>query len=60
MCNLLAKEFRLSAHILSYLFIIFGLMALIPGYPITLGELQLCALRILKIIVKCEAQRRGV
>ena len=42
MRNLLAKEFRLSAHILSYLFIAFGAMAMIPGYPITLGAFFVC------------------
>lgn len=34
MRNLLIKEMRLSAHILSYLFILFGFMFLVPGYPI--------------------------
>ena len=34
---LLRKEMRLTAHILSYVFIIFGLMALLPGYPILCG-----------------------
>ncbi len=34
MRNLLWKEMRLSASILSYLFIAFGLMFLVPGYPI--------------------------
>ena len=42
MRNLLVKECRLSAHILSYLFILFGFMALIPGYPITLGAFFVC------------------
>lgn len=31
---LLKKELRLSALLLTYLFILFGVMALIPGYPI--------------------------
>ncbi len=31
---LIKKEMRLSASILAYLFIAFGFMALIPGYPI--------------------------
>ena len=31
---LLRKEMRLSASILSYLFIAFAFMALLPGYPI--------------------------
>lgn len=34
---LLKKETRLSASILSYLFIVFAVMALIPGYPILCG-----------------------
>lgn len=34
---LLRKEMRLSALILTYLFIAFGLMALLPGYPILCG-----------------------
>ncbi len=37
MCNLLLKEMKLSASILSYLFILFGLMFLLPGYPILCG-----------------------
>ncbi len=37
MRNLLLKEMRLSASILSYLFIPFGLMFLLPGYPILCG-----------------------
>ena len=37
MSNMLKKEMKLSASILSYLFIAFGFMALIPGYPILLG-----------------------
>jgi hypothetical protein len=34
---LLRKEMRLSASVLSYLFIVFGVMTLIPGYPILFG-----------------------
>ena len=34
MRNMLRKEMYLSASILSYLFIIFGLMFLLPGYPV--------------------------
>ena len=34
---LLNKEMRLSASILSYLFIAFAFMALLPGYPILCG-----------------------
>ena len=42
MKNLLNKELRLSAHPLSYLFCLFSLMALIPGYPILLGAFFIC------------------
>ena len=34
---LLKKEMRLSASVLSYLFIAFGIMTLLPGYPILCG-----------------------
>ena len=34
---LLRKEMRLSASVLSYLFVGFALMALLPGYPILCG-----------------------
>lgn len=37
MKNLLNKEVRLSASILSFLFILFGVMAMLPGYPILVG-----------------------
>jgi len=37
MRNMMRKELRLSASALSYLFIAFGLMFLIPGYPILCG-----------------------
>lgn len=37
MRNILRKEMRLSASVLSYLFIVFGLMFLLPGYPILCG-----------------------
>ena len=37
MRNIMIKELRLSASVLSYLFIIFGLMFFIPGYPILCG-----------------------
>ena len=37
MSNMLKKEMKLSASILSYLFIAFGFMTMIPGYPILLG-----------------------
>ena len=42
MKKLLNKELRLSAHPLSYLFLVFSLMALIPGYPILLGAFFIC------------------
>ncbi len=35
MLNILRKEMKLSASRLSYLFMLFGLMFLIPGYPYT-------------------------
>ena len=38
MRNILFKECKLSASILSFLFILFGLMFLLPGYPILCGE----------------------
>ena len=34
---LLRKEMRLSASMLTYIFIIFGVMTLVPGYPILCG-----------------------
>lgn len=34
---LLRKEMRLGAHILSYIFIVFAVMTLLPGYPILCG-----------------------
>ncbi len=37
MGNVLRKEMRLSASVLSYLFIPFGLMFFLPGYPILCG-----------------------
>ena len=37
MRNILLKELGLSASILSYLFILFGLMFFIPGYPVLCG-----------------------
>ena len=37
MRNILFKECKLSASILSLLFILFGLMFLLPGYPILCG-----------------------
>lgn len=34
MCNIVRKEFCLSASVLSYAFIVFGVMFFLPGYPI--------------------------
>ena len=34
---LLNKEIRLSASVLSFIFIIFGVMTMVPGYPILCG-----------------------
>ncbi|MBQ7152466.1 MAG: ABC-2 transporter permease [Clostridia bacterium] len=37
MRNILRKEMKLSASLLSYLFILFGFMFFLPGYPILCG-----------------------
>ncbi|MBQ6281809.1 MAG: ABC-2 transporter permease [Oscillospiraceae bacterium] len=37
MRNVLRKETRLSASVLSYLFILFGLTFFLPGYPVLIG-----------------------
>ena len=37
MLKLLRKEMKLTASILSYLFIAFGLLTFCPGYPILVG-----------------------
>ena len=42
MKNLLIKEIRLFASILSWLFLAFAFMTLIPGYPILLGSFFVC------------------
>lgn len=42
MKQLLKKEFLLSASPLSYLFIAFSAMTLIPGYPILVGAFFVC------------------
>lgn len=42
MIRLLKKEMKLAASPLSYLFIIFGLMAFVPGYPILVSAFFLC------------------
>lgn len=42
MTKLLKKEIKLAASPLSYIFILFGLMAFIPGYPILVGSFFVC------------------
>ena len=42
MRNLLNKELFLSSSKISYLFILFGAMAMIPGYPILVGPFFVC------------------
>ncbi len=42
MNKLLKKEMKLSASILSYLFIAFGFMTVLPGYPILVGAFFVC------------------
>ena len=42
MRNLLVKEMRLSASVLSYIFIVFGVMFILPGYPILCGVFFSC------------------
>ncbi|HOE78352.1 MAG TPA: ABC-2 transporter permease, partial [Bacilli bacterium] len=42
MGNLVRKELKLSANVLSYYFIAFGLMTFIPGYPILVGVFLSC------------------
>lgn len=42
MIKLLNKEIKLSASPLSFLFIVFGFMALIPNYPILCGAFFIC------------------
>lgn len=42
MSNILKKEMKLSASILSYLFIAFGLMFFLPGYPVLCGAFFVC------------------
>ncbi len=42
MKKLLHKEFRLTASPLSYWFLAFSLMTMIPGYPILVGAFFLC------------------
>lgn len=40
--HLLYKEFRLAANPLSYFFVLFAAMALIPGYPVEVGAFYIC------------------
>lgn len=42
MKNLLIKEIKLSASLLTYFFILFSIMAFIPGYPILVGAFFVC------------------
>lgn len=42
MRKLLKKEMRLAASPLSYIFIAFGWMAFLPGYPILVGSFFVC------------------
>lgn len=42
MLRLLAKELKLTASVLSYVFIVFALMAFLPGYPILVGTFFCC------------------
>lgn len=42
MKNLLIKELKLAAHPLSFLFLAFAAMTLIPGYPILMGCFFVC------------------
>lgn len=37
MRNIMIKEIKLSASVLSYIFILFGLMFFLPGYPVLCG-----------------------
>ena len=40
--NLMRKEFKLSLHITSFLFLAFGLMLLIPSYPYYVAFVYTC------------------
>ena len=42
MKNLLIKELKLSTAPITYCFLAFGLMTMLPGYPILLGAFFLC------------------
>ena len=41
MRNIMRKEMKLSASVLSYLFIAFGLMFFLPGYPVLVRNMGL-------------------
>lgn len=42
MKNLMRKEIKLSASPISFIFILFSVMAMIPGYPILVGAFFVC------------------
>ena len=42
MRNVLIKEMKLSASVLSYIFIAFGLLFFLPGYPVLCGAFFAC------------------
>lgn len=42
MKNLMRKEIKLSASLISFVFILFSIMAMIPGYPILVGTFFVC------------------
>lgn len=42
MKNLLIKELRLTVHPLTWIFLAFAVMTLIPGYPILVGSFFIC------------------
>lgn len=42
MGNIMIKEMKLGASILSYLFIVFGFMFMLPGYPVLCGAFFVC------------------
>lgn len=42
MRDILVKELRLSTSVMTYLFILFGLMFFIPGYPVLCGAFFVC------------------
>ena len=49
MRKLLKKEMKLAASPLSYIFIAFGFMAFLPGYPILVGSFLLLFCLLLKV-----------